>query len=204
MTKRRFSNQELYTLRNKIPIEMLIKSSLYIPSKIIEGYFRFLCPLCNGLDTCVNPETNLARCFRCEKNYNTIDLVMLIKGWDFVQSIKFLKKIYNGMSASRYNIPLEAESDKVSQDSSRNESTPQIEKSDNKPEHVGKILGNILSKHSVDYPEKRLINNNRKEKISLEHNITKDRILKLEQKVDLLVHQIEKMLRSMHIDNPSC
>jgi hypothetical protein len=47
-----------------------------------KGCFRFLCPLCNGFDTAVNPKTNLARCFRCEKNFNTIDLVMFLQSID--------------------------------------------------------------------------------------------------------------------------
>jgi len=63
-----FSSQELYKLRNLIPIDVLIKKELAIPSKISEGFFRFLCPLCNEFQTAVNPKTNLGRCFRCEKN----------------------------------------------------------------------------------------------------------------------------------------
>ena len=70
--KKRFSSQELYELRNHIPVDALIRE-LGIPSKIRDGYFRFLCPLCNEFQTAVKPETNLARCFRCEKNFNTID-----------------------------------------------------------------------------------------------------------------------------------
>lgn len=42
-----FSSQELYELRNSIPLDVLIKKELAIPYKISEGYFRFLCPLCN-------------------------------------------------------------------------------------------------------------------------------------------------------------
>jgi hypothetical protein len=91
MTTRRFSSEELYTLRNDIPIDKVIKNALNIPWRISEGCFRFLCPLCNEFNTAVNPETNLARCFGCEKNFNTIDLVMVITQSDFVHSIRFLK-----------------------------------------------------------------------------------------------------------------
>ena len=89
---RRFSSKELYELRNSIPIDVLIETQLGIPAKISEGVFRFLCPLCNEFQTAVNPKTNLSRCFRCEKNLNTIDLVIKIRGYGFRDSVLFLKK----------------------------------------------------------------------------------------------------------------
>lgn len=95
MITKRFSSQELYNLRNLIPIHILIEKILMIPSKISEGFFRFLCPLCSEFNTATNPETNLARCFRCEKNFNTIDMVMVTRKANFVESVKFLKKYHN-------------------------------------------------------------------------------------------------------------
>ena len=91
---RRFSTKELYEIRNFIPINDLIKE-LMIPYKVSEGVFRFLCPLCNEGQTATNPKTNLARCFRCEKNYNTIDLYMICKKSGFVESVKMLKEFKN-------------------------------------------------------------------------------------------------------------
>ncbi len=91
--KKRFSSQELFELRNEIPVRWLIRDELQIPSKMSEGVFRFLCPVCHEFLTSTHKATNLARCFRCEKNFNTIDLVMTDKGWGFVQSVLFLKKI---------------------------------------------------------------------------------------------------------------
>ncbi len=91
--KNRFSSRELFKLRNDIPVDMLIRDHLQIPSKIRDGVFRFLCPLCNEFQTAVNPATNLARCFRCEKNFNTIDLVMEVKGYGFRDSVFFLKEL---------------------------------------------------------------------------------------------------------------
>lgn len=88
----RFSSGELFELRNNIPVDSLIRDHLQVPSKIRDGFFRFLCPLCNEFQTAVNPATNLARCFRCEKNFNTIDLVMKIKGYGFRDSVLFLKQ----------------------------------------------------------------------------------------------------------------
>ncbi|RLC21155.1 MAG: hypothetical protein DRH93_12360 [Deltaproteobacteria bacterium] len=88
-----FSSQELYRLRNSIPIDSLIEKKLAIPSKISEGIFRFLCPLCNEFQTAVNPKTNLGRCFLCEKNFNPIDMVMEWQGIGFVDSVKYLQTI---------------------------------------------------------------------------------------------------------------
>ena len=92
-TKNRFSSRELFELRNNIPVDILIRDHLQVSSKISDGLFRFLCPLCNEFQTAVNPATNLARCFRCEKNFNAIDLVMEIKGYGFRDSVLFLKQI---------------------------------------------------------------------------------------------------------------
>ncbi len=100
---KKFSSKELFELRNAIPVDMLIKDELHIPSKISEGSFRFLCPICNEFQTAINPSTNLARCFRCEKNLNTIDLVMKVKKFGFKDSVLFLKnllkKILNDLAA---------------------------------------------------------------------------------------------------------
>ena len=91
--KKRFSSQELFELRNAIPVDMLIKERLQIPSKVSDGVFRFLCPICNEFQTSVNPATNLARCFRCEKNFNTIDMVMSVRRIGFKESVLFLKQM---------------------------------------------------------------------------------------------------------------
>ena len=93
MAKTQYTRNELFALRNHIPVDSLIQQ-LGIPSKMSEGCFRFCCPVCREFDTGVNPVTNLARCFRCEKNYNTIDLVMQVKKSNFIHSVKFLKTIY--------------------------------------------------------------------------------------------------------------
>ena len=88
---RRFSSQELFALRNHISINDLIEKHLMLPSKFSEGFFRFLCPLCNELQTATNPKTNLARCFRCKRNFNTIDMVMICRNMNFVDSVNDLK-----------------------------------------------------------------------------------------------------------------
>jgi len=91
--KKRFSSDELFELRNFIPINMVIAEVLTIPSKIADGHFRFLCPKCNEFQTATNASTNLARCFCCKSNFNAIDLVMVVKKSGFVDSVTFLKDI---------------------------------------------------------------------------------------------------------------
>lgn len=92
MASPRYTRQDLFILRNHIPIDRVIKS-LGIPSSIMTGIYRFCCPVCNKQNTGINPKTNLARCFNCGKNYNTIDLVMKVMDISFVQSVAYLEKL---------------------------------------------------------------------------------------------------------------
>jgi hypothetical protein len=131
---RRFSSEELYSLRNDIPIDRVIKNALHIPYRISEGCFRFLCPLCNGFNTAVNPKTNLARCFHCEKNFNTIDLVMRITQLDFVNSIRFLKDYQKSIPKQIHPI------------------NPDTRGCDNSPEHIGNVLKTALPSKPVTAP----------------------------------------------------
>ena len=90
---KRFSKHELFRLRNSIDITMLITESLQIPSKTAETYLRFLCPICSHFDTATKRETNLARCFRCERNFNTIEIVMAANRLNFPESVKYLQSL---------------------------------------------------------------------------------------------------------------
>lgn len=86
----RIPSRELYILRNAIPIERLIRAMPSLSAKESEGTFRFLCPQCSEFNTATNPKTNLARCFRCNKNFNTIDLVMQVKNLNFKDAVALL------------------------------------------------------------------------------------------------------------------
>lgn len=91
MSNTYFTKQELYALRNNIPVDKVIEK-LGIPFKTAEGYIRFRCPICKEFNTAVNPKTNLARCFLCKKNYNTIDMVLKVQGLSFINSVKLLQE----------------------------------------------------------------------------------------------------------------
>lgn len=84
-----FTRELLYRMRNEISIPDLL-ARLDWPNKCREGRFVFLCPLCGEFLTAINPQTNLGRCFACERNFNPIDLVMVIQDMDFVTAVHYL------------------------------------------------------------------------------------------------------------------
>jgi hypothetical protein len=88
----RISQHELHRLRNGIDVAGLI-DHLAIPWKLRDGYFRFLCPLCADFHTATNPRTNLARCFRCKRNFNPIDLIMLVEKDSFLEAVHYLRQV---------------------------------------------------------------------------------------------------------------
>jgi len=87
---KQFSSEYLYRIRNDISIPYLLEHVLRYPCRQSQGCFRFICPKCLEFNTSVNLKNNLARCFTCQRNFNTIDLVMLIKDMSFTKSILFL------------------------------------------------------------------------------------------------------------------
>jgi len=86
-----FTRHELYQLRNSIPLADVL-SILKWPHKMRDGRVCFVCPQCSESLTAINQRTNLGRCFRCEINFNPIDLVMLINNYDFVAAVHFLQQ----------------------------------------------------------------------------------------------------------------
>ncbi len=88
---RRFTDSELFIIRNEIEIEDLIENSLSMPFERTNGRFRFACPICYCFDTGINKVENLAKCFTCNENFNTIDVAMRHMNLEFVPSVKFLQ-----------------------------------------------------------------------------------------------------------------
>lgn len=88
--KRRFSQGQLSILRNKIPIERVIVQFLSLHSRHDGGKLRFACPQCQSFDTSIHASSNLARCFSCQRNFNTIEIVMTHLKISFVDSVKWL------------------------------------------------------------------------------------------------------------------
>jgi hypothetical protein len=87
----RLSKSHLRELRNRVEIIPLIADVLEVLYKTHDGRFRFMCPLCHDFDSAVNTDTNLARCFRCQRNFNPIDMVMIVKRYSFIQAVRYLQ-----------------------------------------------------------------------------------------------------------------
>ena len=92
MQRRRFSDQELWEIRNVIPVRFVLEHLCGSECKEIEGYTRFVCPVCHEMRTSIHPEENLGRCFLCQRNFNPIELVMSGCKLAFVESVKLLQK----------------------------------------------------------------------------------------------------------------
>lgn len=111
----RLSKALLHDLRNKIPVRNLIENELGLRCETESGVFRFECPLCGSFHTSVMKNQNLARCFKCETNFNPIDMVMEVKKTKFRPSADFLIKLLESGMAAKPAEPLNrASSDLVS------------------------------------------------------------------------------------------
>ena len=84
-----FTKQQLFQVRNDIDINWLINEKLQLERKF-KSIWRFQCPVCHQFNTATQKKNNLARCFSCQKNFNTIDLVIYCKKINFVPSVQFL------------------------------------------------------------------------------------------------------------------
>ena len=82
----------LRRLRNEIDIDLVIKR-LRLETRHSQKILRFRCPLCDGFHTATNSKTNLARCFDCRRNFNPIDLTMVIKGCAFLDAVRYLRQL---------------------------------------------------------------------------------------------------------------
>ncbi len=168
MATTHFTDQELYRLRNNIPVDKVIEK-LGIPSRISEGYVRFCCPVCKEFNTAVNPKTNLARCFLCKKNYNPIDIVIKVQGFSFINSVKWLQKFnYQNNKPQRPS-----------------QKTYYKRPPQKQPVAIGNILKNI------NIPKKNKIKASEPDNINVSQLF--ERIIKLEREVQSLSRKIIKI-----------
>ena len=84
--------EKLRSIRNDLPMHITIArlGRRGPPSKMSEGYFRFLCPRCREMKATVNPRINLAHCFCCGKNFNNIDLLLELD-YHFIAAVSILE-----------------------------------------------------------------------------------------------------------------
>ena len=171
----RFSQQQLFVLRNQIPIELLIEKVLALPSDRKNGYLRFACPLCQGFHTGINAEHNLARCFDCRKNFNPIDMVMCQNKISFKQSVDFLQKCYPQLFAANADPPFGLPP-------GSNAHRPEIQAYTGKRSNNAVLIGQLLAQlRPPACPEPQM-----PDYLTHQKDLFK-RIRILEQKVDMLI-----------------
>ncbi len=184
--KKRFSNKELYLLRNNIPIELLIEKILEIPSKKTQGVFRFLCPSCNEFYTSVHYKTNQAKCFSCKKIFNTIDLTLNVRKIPFVQAVEILQKCYDDLCQQKET---SVQNHHTSNNDFYHQSAKTSEAKKNnceKPAPISDILPDLLQK--IPY-NGRVQNNNPSHK---PHFILK-KLEQIEQNLNKLVQEVKQI-----------
>jgi len=94
-----FTRDYLYRIRNDIPVRSLLQH-LDWPQKYREGDLFFLCPdpTCREFMVKETPQANLGHCFQCDRNFNPIDLTMLIENVDFLDAVAFLEPLLHRFS----------------------------------------------------------------------------------------------------------
>ncbi len=196
MEKKKFSSDELYLLRNEIPLTVLIQQGLNIESYSRHGRFCFQCPLCQEFNTTVNPKTNLAKCFSCQKMFNTIDLVMKVRHLDFVDSVRFLRNIYGSISTGKK--PQDCISTTKRGGHDRFTEQAHQEGAPHDLVHIGQILDDALKSAEAGFTaNQKVLTSNSSLRKNPEDQIRNARILDLERKVNHLSLQIKKIIKSI-------
>ena len=103
-----FTKQQLFQVRNDIDIDWLINNKLHLERQF-NSIWRFQCPVCQQFNTATQKKNNLARCFSCQQNFNTIDLVIYSKKVNFVPAVQFLLSLLEKKSTSNGSVNLSAE-----------------------------------------------------------------------------------------------
>jgi len=98
-----FTKQQLFQIRNEIDIDWLINDTLHIERQF-NRIWRFQCPICQTFNTATQKKNNLARCFSCQQNFNTIDLVIYNKKMNFVPAVQFLLALLEKKSNSNGSV----------------------------------------------------------------------------------------------------
>ena len=97
-----FTKQQLFQVRNSIDIDWLINDKLQIERQF-NRLWRFQCPICQQFNTATQKKNNLARCFSCQQNFNTIDLVIYSKKVNFVPAVQSLLEKQSASNGGVHN-----------------------------------------------------------------------------------------------------
>ena len=88
----RIRRDRLRQLRNEIDFRSLFRN-LGWTRRREDSVTRFVCPECRESHTSMNPQTILARCFRCERNGSPIDFTMTVARMDFIETVDYLESM---------------------------------------------------------------------------------------------------------------
>lgn len=110
----RFTKEFLFKVRNRINLELVVSEVLKIESYTENGIFRFRCTDCKQYSAAVNLKNNLARCFSCCKNFNSIDLVIKEKNITFKNAVNLIVEFQKNMHNNN-NTPVPTKSKVVMQ-----------------------------------------------------------------------------------------
>jgi len=186
---KKFSKKELYEIRNFIPIQNLMKD-LQVPSIQENDVFRFLCPICMGYNTAIKYDTNLARCFNCHENFNTIEIAMKTRTTGFVDNIKFLKQYLSDHQTNSKKNSKQPASIKsyYNEYKCQTESEKKIQPgSSSAPIHIGEILQQNIIKSDQKYHSDDKFNWN-------DYCRSNDRRISIiEQKIELLLNELNEL-----------
>ena len=84
--------ERLWKIRNLVDVALVVER-LGLTATRRGRRRRFRCPLCRGCHTTLASGDNLARCFRCSKSFNPIDLVIAVRGCAFLEAVDFLEEM---------------------------------------------------------------------------------------------------------------
>ena len=145
MKPSRISADHLRWLRNQIPIDRLIETLFMAPGTTCQGPFRFACPQCHSHDTSIKKKTNLARCFECKKNFNTIDMVMAVKKIIFVDAVSFLDDYSTDLKTVVYRRPV-TDDHPAHPSSHVRPSVPIFRRGETQPVSLSQILSGLVER----------------------------------------------------------
>ena len=97
--RRAITKEELRRLRNDVPIAVVVHR-LRLESRRRGARVEFRCAECGGFPVAIHRPTNLARCFRCARSFNPIDLIMAARRATFLEAVRELREI-GSMSNNR-------------------------------------------------------------------------------------------------------
>ena len=191
---KRFSKKELFEIRNYIPIQNLIKD-LNLPSINENNIFRFLCPICNGYNTSIKYDTNLARCFNCCVNFNTIEIAMKVRTPDFVDNVKFLKQYLNNYHTDSKNQLNEKANIQFFINKCQTDVKVQSRSKNDLPVHIGKIFNqNKIEQNQESYLD---------DKFNWSDYCRSNdmRISNIEKKVELVLNELDALHKRLNRNN---